>query len=273
MTKNVSIIISRWNCNKNIIECIKTIREKTLYSNYRIIVIDDFSDDNDVGWIWLQKNLPNDVDILLRNEKNLGAITNLNKGVELAGRDDCIKVDSDSKKFFTQGWIKNFRTLIEKYPKALPSAVISNSGGINVYHPAYNLNRDANGLIKQISIYKKGTPIEDMPEIALVSRIPIAACYLTRELIDKIFPLDEHYRWFYLASELSLKAMEVGYQPVYYKGVVIFHEGRGIVYKDNKMQRVKVETLEKHKKYFQEKWNSKFDRIIEGFPYINFQKE
>lgn len=268
----VTIIITRWNCGSNIINCIKAIKKNTVYP-YKLIVIDDCSDDDDIGWIWLKENEGKEIDILLRNEKNLGVVTSLNKGVKLAGRDDCIKVDSDSKKFFTQGWIKNFRTLIEKYPKALPSAVISNSGGINVYHSAYNLYRNVDGLIKQKGIYKKGTSIESMPEIALVSRIPTAVCYLTRELIDKVFPLDEHYRWGFSATQLSLKTMEAGYQPVYYKGVIVFHESGGVVYKDNKMQKVKEETLKKQKKYLQEKWNSKFDKIIAGFPYGNFQEK
>lgn len=261
MTKNVTIIIPRWNCNRNVIECIKSIKEKTSYPNYRIIVIDDFSDEDDVGWVWLKENETKELDILLRNEKNLGVVKNLNKGVKLAGWDDCIYVDSDSK-VLTTGWIWKFRELIEEYPKYLPSAVITYSDGVNIKHPARNFK----SIDENENVYKPGTPVESIQRITPVSWIPSAAVYLTRELINKIFPLDEHYTWGWLDPELSLSCLQAGYQPVYFKDVIAWHGISGGGYKNNKIQRAKDKIWEKDYKYFQEKWKDSIDRIIGGIP-------
>ena len=74
----VCIIIANWNGEKVLYDCLKSLKEKTDYPNYKIVVVDDSSTDGSVDVV--RRNFP-DVD-LIENEKNLGYVKTNNIGMK-----------------------------------------------------------------------------------------------------------------------------------------------------------------------------------------------
>lgn len=245
--ERVSIIIPRWNCGKNIIRCIKLIKEKTTYPNYRIIVIDDHSDENDEGWQWLREH-EGEIE-LYRNTENHGITYNLNRGVKLAGGDDVVKMDSDNQ-ILTKGWLQTFVYFVERNPKTLPSAIFTNSDGVNIRWPPENFFWNIQGHIERTHALKFGVPVDTFREVTKSTRIQGACCYLTRELINKIFPMEEHYVYASFDREMSLRAWQANYEVVTLRKIKCWHEGLG----NNRKKRIEEKELEKGRKFFEDKW-------------------
>jgi len=75
--KNVSFIIPNYNAEKTVSKTIKSIQEQRYKGKIEIIVIDDKSTDNSINIISKYKKVK-----LIKNEKNLGLASSLNKAIK-----------------------------------------------------------------------------------------------------------------------------------------------------------------------------------------------
>ena len=89
---NVSIIIPCFNEENTILNIVHSVK-KNINENDEIILIDDFSSDKtrDI----LEKDLKNDIDCLILNEKNFGKGYSIRKGIEKAKGDIILIQDAD----------------------------------------------------------------------------------------------------------------------------------------------------------------------------------
>jgi len=84
----ISIVIPTHNSEKTIEKCIKSITN-SIYSNFELIIIDDFSTDN-------TKNLISEINCKkVFNQKKLGSAFSRNIGAKLAKGDIIVFIDSD----------------------------------------------------------------------------------------------------------------------------------------------------------------------------------
>lgn len=89
----VSVIVPVFNSQKYVGRCLRSLKNQSLSkSNYEVIIIDDFSNDNSLNEIKKQKvsNFK-----IIKNKKNLGLPASLNLGIKLAKGSFVVRVDSD----------------------------------------------------------------------------------------------------------------------------------------------------------------------------------
>lgn len=91
-TPLVSVIVPVYNQEKWIGRCLRSLLNQTFdRSDYEIIVIDDGSDDRSDYALKLFK----DEIIIIKNEKNIGLPSALNKGIKASKANHIVRVDSD----------------------------------------------------------------------------------------------------------------------------------------------------------------------------------
>ena len=88
----VSVIIPLFNHEKFIGRCLRSLLSQTLDKNeFEIIIVDDCSKDNSLKALNPYKNHIK----IIKNKKNLGLPSSLNKGIELSKGSFVVRVDSD----------------------------------------------------------------------------------------------------------------------------------------------------------------------------------
>ena len=93
--KGISIIISTFNSEKYIGDCIDSILKQT-YKNFEIVVVDDHSEDNIIDIIkGYAEKYPGKI-VFKRNDTNCGVGYSKNQAVELAKYDYIAVIDSDA---------------------------------------------------------------------------------------------------------------------------------------------------------------------------------
>lgn len=90
----VSVVIPNYNNSKFIVDCLDSITSQK-YSRKEIIVVDDGSTDNSVDKIKAYIKSHEEENIKLIQQKNSGATVARNRGIEEAGGDYIIFIDSD----------------------------------------------------------------------------------------------------------------------------------------------------------------------------------
>ena len=91
-TPLVSVIVPVYNQEQWIGRCLRSLLNQTFSrSNYEIIVIDDGSEDRTPYAL----DLFNDEIVLIKNEKNLGLPSALNKGIKASKANHIVRVDGD----------------------------------------------------------------------------------------------------------------------------------------------------------------------------------
>lgn len=91
----ISIIITCYNCEDYIEECIKSIINLGIKNDYEIIVIDDNSNDNSYNQIVKYRN--NHKVRIYRNKENMGAQFSRNLGLDIAKYKYVMVIDGDDK--------------------------------------------------------------------------------------------------------------------------------------------------------------------------------
>ena len=91
---DISVIIPAYNSSKTILRCLNSL-EQNSFSNYEIIVIDDYSSDETASIVRDFILQGNDNVVLLNNSKNLGPSYSRKIGIEKAKGKSLAFVDSD----------------------------------------------------------------------------------------------------------------------------------------------------------------------------------
>lgn len=133
--RRISIVIPTYNGMGTIERAIQAIFEKTTYPNFELIVVDDGSTDGTEKWINdYKKNAKLNNLSYFRFAKNRGACTALNKGIELAQKNDLIRIDNDVI-IITGDWIDRFvRTAYSNKKIGIVSAkLLRDSGKVHSY--------------------------------------------------------------------------------------------------------------------------------------------
>lgn len=87
----ISVVMSVYNGMPYLEEAVKSILNQT-YRNFEFIIIDDASTDSSWGYL---KSLKDRRIKLIKNEKNLGLASSLNKGIKAARGDYVARMDAD----------------------------------------------------------------------------------------------------------------------------------------------------------------------------------
>lgn len=221
-TKNtplVWIVIPTRNRSTDLIDCITSIKSAN-YNNYKILVVDNNSDD---GTIIKIKNFFPEV-FLLKLEKNHGASFATNQGFKFAldnNADYVLRLDSDTI------LDKNYLTLLINSIQSESDVGIA-SGSIYYYDQpekiwftgGYLRNWDLNSNFLDYmdnKALKKKSPIE-------VDLVPSTGMLISSKTIEVISGFDEDYFVYYEDFDFCARAKKLGIKILYVPSAKMWHK-------------------------------------------------
>ena len=103
--RTIDVIVPIHNAYADLAACLASVRRHS--SSYRLILIDDCSTDERIGALFrtLAAEQSSNV-VLLRNERNLGFVATVNRGMAF-GRNDVVLLNSDT--VVTHGWLDKLK--------------------------------------------------------------------------------------------------------------------------------------------------------------------
>ncbi|MCK4800220.1 glycosyltransferase family 2 protein [Candidatus Parcubacteria bacterium] len=219
MQKEVYIIVLNWNGKDDTLECLKSL-EKINYSNYKIVVVDNSSEDDSVSEIRRQFSSVK----IIENKENLGFSGGNNVGIKYAinnGAHYVLLINNDTtvEKDFLNELVEigesdeKIGVLGSKiYFYSEPSRIWFAGGKVN-----WLKNKGTHIGLDQIDSgqYDK---IKEMDYLT-------GCCLLIkREVIEKIGVLSEDYFLYYEDTDFSLRAKNADYKIVYVPKSKIYHK-------------------------------------------------
>jgi glycosyltransferase involved in cell wall biosynthesis/GT2 family glycosyltransferase len=214
--KPVDIILPVHGSLHIVRKCIKSVLERT-YWPYKLIIVDDASDNFTKSWLEDQKFPPN-VELIF-NSKNRGFSATINRGIKKGNNPYVCLLNSDV--LVTDKWLMKMVMAIEADERhAIVNPVTNNTALINV-----NMQQGAD----YISMNKafEMTSQHKYPEA-----MPTGFCYMfRRELINKIGYFDEGYKNYSEESDWWMRAITHldngyyrNYKAILADSVYVFHE-------------------------------------------------
>ena len=207
--KKCDIVIPVWNQLEATKECLEAIFSNTGYP-YRIIAINNGSDDPTARYLDSLKNTPDRHVAVISNDKNLGFVKATNQGVAASDAPLVCLMNNDT--IATSGWLEEMVSVMESYPE------------IGVVNPSSNTLGQYPGRGEKIDSYAVSLGrFKGQVQEMYAAR---GFCMLIkREVIDKIGFLDETYGLGYFEeTDYSARAGRAGFRIVRAKGAYVYHK-------------------------------------------------
>ncbi len=180
-----TVTVPVYNALAETIDCLRSVlRHTRLGAANRLLIIDDASTDPAIG-----ETLQNFVGLpgvrVVRNSSNLGYTQTINKGCELADRDDIVLLNSDT--VVGPHWLRNLKVAAYRTDRTgTVTAVSNNAGAFSVPGPGFNElpdGLDVEAVARIVADCRFNTPFE----------VPTGngfCLYIKRALIDDIGVFD-----------------------------------------------------------------------------------
>jgi len=224
----VDIVIVNWNAGHLLYECVESIIHHGGTSVSRIIVVDNNSSDNSVGFL---KDLPQ-VDLIEAQENfgfgkacNIGARYSTSEFILFLNPDARLYPDTLKKVLVFMRSEENAKVgvcgvqlddesgVIARSSSRFPSVsgVLSHSIGLNRIFPVL------------------GSPMSewDHSSTKVVDQVIGAFFLVRRHLFDSLDGFDEQFFVYYEEVDFAFRAKRLGWSSVYYAGARAFHFGGG----------------------------------------------
>jgi GT2 family glycosyltransferase len=210
----VTIVILTWNGLDYTRRCLATLRERTSYRNYALLVVDNGSVDGTLDYLRQQPDLT-----LLENETNLGFARGCNQGILAAPAGaDIILLNNDTE-IEQADWIEQLQASAYRAPQVglvgcrlrRPDGMLQHAG---TYMPPTYRGQQLGAGERDINQYSRERAVEG---------VVFACVYIKREVLDDVGLLDESYFSYYEDSDYCLKVARRGYSVVCCGAVTLVH--------------------------------------------------
>lgn len=212
--KKVAIVICTYNQEKLLEECLKSIKNKTDYRNYKVYLIDDsgvgrISDIIKKKFKWVDTTI---------NKKNLGFSGSNNVGIKKSLKEynpDYILLLNDDTEIIQKDWL---RKIVEEGEKDRKIGIL----GCRIIYP----DRTLQSLGGKMEKWKIGNINKfDDNKIIEVDHVMGAFIIIKKEVIEKIGLLDEVYSPYLLEdTDYCLRAKKAGFRVISIPYVKIIHK-------------------------------------------------
>lgn len=217
--KNVYIIVLNWNGKDDTLECVKSLQQIN-YSDYKIIIVDNGSEDDSVFEI--KKNFP-EIKII-ENKKNLGFAGGNNIGIKYA-----VENKADYILLINNDTTVDSNFLSELVQAGEADEKIGALGSKIYFHSEPNRIWFAGGKVNWLK--NKGTHLgldeidngQDN-KIGEVDYLTGCCLLVKREVVEKIGDLAEDYFLYYEDTDFSLRTKNAGYKILYVPASKIYHK-------------------------------------------------
>ena len=216
---SVAVIVLSWNSTSLLQICLVSLRQKTSYTNYHLVVVDNGSVDDSVSWIskmfpWVE---------VVALDKNYGFSIGNNKGIAYALKKfnpKYVLLLNNDTEIIESDWLSRMVEVVEKYEQIgiLGCELVYSDGRIQYI----GTKLEEKGLT-----WLKPQNYPKLPALYDVDCV-LGACFLIkRSVIDKIGGLDEGFSPFgHEESDFCLRARRAGYQICMLSTVKVVHQNR-----------------------------------------------
>lgn len=214
--KSVAIIVVNWNQKKPLATCLCSLKSKTAYPNYHVIVVDNGSFDGSVEMV--KKSFPW-ADIVAL-DKNYGFSIGNNKGLAYVlenYKPQYVLLLNNDTKIVQSDWLSRMVTLAESEDNV---GIV----GCKLIYPNGKTQYIGTEITVKGLTWLNSSNEGRLPEVFDVDAV-LGACFLIkREVIDKIGFLDIGFSPFiHEESDYCLRAKKAGYRTCMVLSVSVVH--------------------------------------------------
>lgn len=218
--KKCDVIIPVYNAVEATKECIESVIENTNFNENKLIIINDASPDKNVKPM-LEKFKSYDFIEILENEKNLGFVGTVNRGMKYS-KNDVVLLNSDT--VVTKNWLNKMMDCA--YSEKSIGTVTPLSNNATLVSVPVGLQR--NEIPKNLSMEEYGSLVE---KIAYNENqyLPTAhgfCMYIKRNVLDLIGFFDEEAfgKGYGEENDFSFRCLDYGFKNVLCDNTIIFHK-------------------------------------------------
>lgn len=212
---SVDIVICARNNKEITANCINSLLASS-YSHYRIILVDDCSDDDSVGF--LRNKYPQI--IIIENKNHLGPAKTRNVGIRACKADYIVTMDNDAA--LSSDWLEKMINLMES-DRQIGQAV----GRILFLDNPEKIAAVGGSMYFRGKAYDIGSGETADNEKYNNRREVLFACsassIIRRDILDFIGGFCDIYHHGYEDTDLSLRINMAGYKVIYYPEVISYH--------------------------------------------------
>ncbi len=262
--KKVTIIILTWNGLAYTKRCLETLRGRTVFPDYEVVVVDNGSTDGTVEYLrslhWLR---------LFENGSNLGFVRGNNRALaECGGDSDFVLLNNDTE-IIRPEWLSRLQATAYSAPEVgIVGARLRRPDGMLQHAGTYMPVETFWG--QQVGAGEKD--INQFNADAEVEGVVFACAYIKREVYERVGPLDEDYFSYFEDSDYCLKARSHGFKVVCCgSATVVHHENTST--RVNKVSHGSM--FLESQKTFKRKWqaaleNSRYTSEVNWHSLLNF---
>ena len=243
----VCIIILAWNGLDYTKACLDSLRTKTGYGDYRVIVVDNGSMDGTAEYIQSLDGVA-----LIHNSENVGFTRGNNIAIRQSPAECDIVLLNNDTEIHQADWIERMQQTayaandigIVGCRLRRPSGMLQHAGA---YMPPTYWGQQIGGGDVDINQFCRDRDVES---------VVFACVYIKREIIDKVGLLDETYISYFEDTDYCYKAREAGYRTVCCGSVTVIHH-------ENVSTAINgvdfAELFKKSSAVFKNRWKSKIE--------------
>ena len=260
----VSIVIPNKNHKEDLKNCIDSIRIKSTYTNYEIIVVENNSTQEDIFEYYKELEEAENIKVVTyEGEFNYSKINNT--GVKQAKGEYLILLNNDIK-IITKNWIEE---MLMHAQREEVGAV-----GAKLYYPDYTIQHA--GVVIGLGAHRSaghthyGMPRESLGYMGRlcytqnVTAVTGACLMVKKKLYDEVGGLDEGFRVALNDVDFCLRLREKGLLNIFTPFAEAFHfESKSRGFEDSK---AKQERYIQESERFRERWKKELEQ---GDPYYN----
>jgi len=262
--KKVTIIILAWNGLSYTKRCLQTLREKTFFPRYEVIVGDNGSTDGTVNYLrslpWLH---------VIENGSNLGFAKGNNCAIEASDKDSDIVLLNNDTEIIESPWLGRLQ---ESAYRSADRGIV----GARLRRPDGSLQHA--GTYMPVETYwgqQIGSGEKDINQHnadAEVEGVVFACVYIKRAVLNQVGLLDEDYFSYFEDSDYCLKAQSRGFKVICCGAVTVLHHENT----STRINRVShTGMFLESQKIFKKKWQSalestRYSREVNWHSLLNF---
>jgi len=227
------IVIPVYNQLEYTRACLESIKKYTYYS-YRIIIIDDASNNKETQEYLDDLNRKQEI-VLIRNETNLGWLKSANKGLSYAKAEYICLMNNDT--LVTEGWLDEMIDIAQR------------EEDIGLVNPCWEKP-------KRVSLDDYARKMKKFKGQYIETDWVRGFCILIKKkVIEQIGYFDEIYSPGYFDDhDFSIRAIKAGFRCVRAKASFVWHY-RNITFQKSLKKDVFNQIFERNRKIFYQKWN------------------
>ncbi len=220
--RRCDIIIPIYNAYDCVIECVESVLKNTDFNTAHLILIDDKSPDERIKPLLKEyKNKYPDKITTVFNEKNLGFVGTVNKGMKKS-KNDVLLLNSDTE--VTKNWLEKIRNCAYSNEYVATVTPLSNNATLASVPKMFEANEVPEGY----SLEEMARLVEKC-SMKLYPEIPTAhgfCMYIKREAINKVgyFDEDNFGKGYGEENDFSFRCFKYGYRNVLCDDTYILHK-------------------------------------------------